>query len=157
MQVKLRRPALAALALVLPPAAAVAQERPWPVLERMGVVGTWSPSCSAAPGKDNPRVTYYTEKQGLVRRKVDGGPDGNANTTIDVAQQLSLTTLRIRQRLDDAKWGAHNGTVYEVVLEVVDGRTRVLSSISGDGKPAVKNGVIVASGVAAPRNQKCGD
>lgn len=162
MQVKLK-PALLALALLqgsalaLLPGAALAQERPWPVLERMGVVGTWSPSCGAGPSKDNPFVTYYTEKQGLVRRKVDVGGDVTANTTVDAAQQLSPTTLRMRQRLDDAKWGQQNGAVFEVVMEMVDGRTRVLSSIASDGKPAVKDGRIVATGVVTPRNEKCGN
>lgn len=157
MQMKLT-PALAALAPLLLSATAVAQERPWPVLERMGMAGTWSPSCTAGPGKTNPFITYHSEKQGLVRRKVNLGPEApDVNTTVDAAQQLSETRLSMRWRLDDPRWGQQNGSVYTVIMDVVNGRTRTMVSNTNTGTPIVKDGVIVADGKPTPLNERCGN
>ena len=151
------RPVLVAFALLLP-GAVLAQERPWPVLERMGVTGTWSVSCSAGASKTNTVSTYYTEKQGLVRRRYDRGPEAQAlNVTIDAAQQLGPTRLRMRQRQDDPNWGASNGVVFDMVAEIAGGRIRLISMTRGDGTAIVKDGIVVATGKPSPDVEKCGN
>ncbi len=157
MQVKLRA-AWLALALLLLPGVAAAQERPWPVLERMGIAGTWAPSCAAGPSKTNTFATYYTENQGLVRCKVNHGPEGSdLNTTVDAAKQLSDTRLSMRWRVDDPRWGRQNGNVFTIVMDIINGRTRTMASTNSTGRVLIKDGVILASGQPTPLNERCGN
>ena len=75
--------------------------------------------------------------------------------TIDSAQVVTPTTIRARTRNDDPNWGAQNGAIADVVIEIANNRMRSLNSITPDGTQLIKDGVFVKGGTAVPSFEKC--
>lgn len=153
MTFKHRFAALMALLLVLA-GPAMAADPPWPALMKVGMAGTWAHSCSAAASPSNWFVTYAATGNGGARSMSNRGEDTRL-TVVDSARLLSPTTVRLRLRYDDPKWGATNGFVYDVVIEVTARRSRALQSVRGDGTVMIKDGLFVSSGAPTPALEKC--
>ena len=128
------------------------------VLRTAGLLGTWAASCNAGPSRQNWFVTFYTTADGMVRRKsVRGGSDPTLDGTVDSADWVTPTMVRMRLRNDDPNWGDANGAIYDSVVEIRDGKSQALSSIRGDGAQLIKEGKFVASGTPTPIMQRCGN
>lgn len=144
-----------ALLLLAGPAIA-ATDSPWSAVVKIGMNGTWSPNCSAPVNATNSRLTYYRGADGRVWRKYDRGPNTpSLNLTIDSAQVITPTTIRARTRNDDPNWGAQNGTVTDVVIEIANNRMHTISSVMPDGTQLIKDGILVQSKTAIPSFEKC--
>jgi hypothetical protein len=147
---------MATALLLLSGPAIAATDSPWPAVVKIGMNGTWSPTCSAPVTATNSRLTYYRGADGRVWRKYDRGPNTDSlNLTIDSAQVITPTTIRARMRNDDPNWGAQNGAVTDVVIEIANNRMRSLKSVTPDGTQLIKDGVFVKGGTAVPSFEKC--
>ena len=128
------------------------------VIRTAGLLGTWAESCAAGPSRQNWFVTFYVTGTATVRRKgVRGNDDPVLDGTVDSAERLTPTTVRMRLRNDDPNWGDANGAIYDSVVEIRDGKSQALSSIRGDGTQLIKEGKFVASGTPTPTMQRCGN
>jgi len=147
---------IATALLLLSGPAIAATDSPWSAVEKIGMNGTWAPSCSAPTSPANGRLTYYRAADGRPRRKYDRGPSAkNLYFTIDSAQVITPTTIRVRTRNDDPNWGAENGALADVVIEIANKRMHTLNSAKPDGTQLIKDGVFVRSGTAVPAFEKC--
>jgi len=147
---------MATALLLLSGPAIAGTDSPWSAVVKIGMNGTWSPSCSAPISATNSRLTYYRGADGRVWRKYDRGPNTTSlNLTIDSAQVITPTTIRVRMRNDDPNWGPENGAVTDVVVEIANNRMRSLNSITSDGTQLIKDGVLVQSKTAIPSFEKC--
>ena len=144
-----------ALLLLSGPAIAAA-DSPWSAVVKIGMNGTWSPTCNAPVSAANSRLIYYRGSDGRVWRKYDRGPNTTSlNLTIDSAQVVTATTIRARTRNDDPNWGPQNGAMTDVVIEIANGRMHTLNSVTPDGTQLIKDGVFVQSKTAVPSFEKC--
>jgi hypothetical protein len=126
------------------------------VIRAAGLLGTWAESCAAGPSLQNWFVTFYVTGNATVRRKgVRGKDDAVLDGTVDSAERLTPTTVRMRLRNDDPNWGDANGAIYDAVIEIRDGKSHALSSVRGDGTQLIKEGKFVASGNPTPVLQRC--
>ena len=147
---------MATALLLLSGPAIAATDSPWPAVVKIGMNGTWAPTCSAPTTPANGRLIYYRGTDGRVWRKYDRGPNTNSlNLTIDSAQVISPTTIRARTRNDDPNWGPQNGAITDVVIEIANNRMHSLSSVTPDGTQLIKDGVFVNGGTAVPSFEKC--
>jgi hypothetical protein len=145
-----------ATALLLLSGPAIAATAPWSAVVKIGMNGTWSPTCSAPISATNSHLTYYRGADGCVWRKYDRGPNTTSlNLTIDSAQVIAPTKIRARTRNDDPNWGPQNGTVTDVVIEIANNRMRSLNSVTPDGTQLIKDGVFANGGTAVPSFEKC--
>jgi len=104
------------------------------VIRAYGLIGTWAADCASPASTDNWHMSYYATSAGMARRKSYRGPNENTlDGTVDSAERLTPTMLRMRLRNDDPNWGDANGRYYDTVVEVANGRARSLSSIGSDG------------------------
>jgi hypothetical protein len=147
---------MATALLLLSGPAIAATDSPWPAVVKIGMNGTWGPSCSAPITATNSRLIYYRGADGRVWRKYDRGPNTTSlNLTIDSAQVITPTTIRARTRNDDPNWGPQNGAITDVVIEIANGRMHTLNSVTPDGTKLIKDGVFVNGGTAVPSFEKC--
>lgn len=147
---------MATALLLLSGPAIAGTDSPWSAVVKIGMNGTWAPSCSAPTSATNGHMTHYHGADGRVWRKYDRGPNTTSlNLTIDSAQVVTPTTIRARTRNDDPNWGAQNGAIADVVIEIANNRMRSLNSITPDGTQLIKDGVFVKGGTAVPSFEKC--
>jgi hypothetical protein len=126
------------------------------VIKTAGLLGTWAESCSAGPSRQNWFVTFYVTGNATVRRKgVRGSDDPVLDGTVDSAERLTPTMVRLRLRNDDPNWGDANGAIYDAVVEIKGGKSQALSSVRGDGTPLIREGKFVSSGNPTPILQRC--
>ena len=146
--------ALSVLALLLT-APAVA-ETTWDTLQRFGWTGTWAASCKDAPSAKNVWTVLSLDSDGVVKRKLDRGPDGPPLTSVvDSAQIVTPSTLQARLRNDDPNWGARNGVFFDVVQTIENDAVRALQSKGSDGKDYINDGIVIASGQPSPWLHRC--
>ena len=147
---------MATALLLLSGPAIAATDLPWSAVVKIGMNGTWAPTCSAPISATNSRLTYYRGADGRVWRKYNRGPNTTSlNLTIDSAQVVTPTTIRARMRNDDPNWGPQNGAVTDVVIEIANKRMRTLNSVTPDGTQLIKDGILVKGGTAIPSFEKC--
>ena len=147
---------MATALLLLSGPAIAATDSPWAAVVKIGMNGTWAPTCSAPISAANSRLTYYRGTDGRVWRKYDRGPNTTSlNLAIDSAQVITPTTIRARMRNDDPNWGAQNGAVTDVVIEIANNRMHTISSVMPDGTQLIKDGILVQSKTAIPSFEKC--
>jgi hypothetical protein len=147
---------IATASLLLSGSVIARADSPWSAVVKIGMNGTWAPTCSAPISAANSRLTYYRGTDGRVWRKYDRGPNTDSlNLTIDSAQVITPTTIRVRTRNDDPNWGAENGAVVDVVVEIANKRMHTLNSATPDGTQLIKDGVFVQGGTAVPAFEKC--
>jgi hypothetical protein len=126
------------------------------VIRTAGLLGTWAESCAAGPSRQNWFVTFYATGNATVRRKgVRGSDDPVLDGTVDSAERVTSTTVRMRLRNDDPNWGDANGAIYDAVVEIKGGTSQAQSSVRGDGTQLIKEGKFVASGNPTPILQRC--
>jgi len=146
---------LAAALFALLANAAFAQTT-WDAMQSFGLTGTWSPSCKTAASPSNYWMTYYLDASGVVRRRVDLGPDrANLMNAVDSARIMTSTTIDTHIRNDDPGYGETNGLVFDVVLVKENGRVRTLVSTGSDGKEYIKGGIVAANGQPSVWLEKC--
>jgi len=131
-------------------------EMPWQIFKRFGITGNWSVSCADKPSASNFWMTYKEGPGGKVVRPLDRGKGNELSAVVDSAEMVTAATMRLRFRNDDPTWGASNGQVSTVLIEVKDGRIHTLESKGDDGKEYIKDGIVVASGKPIPWLEKCG-
>jgi hypothetical protein len=147
---------MATALLLLSGPAIAATDSPWAAVVKIGMNGTWAPTCSAPTTPANGRLVYYRGADGRVWRKYDRGPNTTSlNLAIDSAQVITPTTIRARMRNDDPNWGAQNGAVTDVVIEIANNRMHTVSSVTPDGTQLIKDGILVKGGTAIPSFEKC--
>jgi hypothetical protein len=128
----------------------------WQAMVEIGLTGTWAQSCAGAATPDNGKLTYFRDANGQARRTYDRGPGApSLNLAIDSGHTITPTTIQLHVRNDDANWGASNGTVVDVVIEIANNRMRTLESVSPDGTQWIKDGIVVKSGNPIPALEKC--
>jgi hypothetical protein len=126
------------------------------VLRTAGLLGTWAESCAAGPSRQNWFVTFYVTGNATVRRKgVRGTDDPALDGSVDRAERLTPTTVRIRTRNDDPNWGDANGMISDAVIEIRGGKSQALSAVRSDGLQLIAEGKFVASGNPTPVLQRC--
>jgi hypothetical protein len=142
-------------ALLLFPAPAFA-ETIWDVLQRFGWTGTWAASCQDAPSAKNVWTILTRDPDGVVKRKLDRGPDGPPLiSVVDSAQVVTPSTMQVRLRNDDANWGAMNGMFFDVVQTIENDALRALQSKGSDGKDYIKDGIVIATGRPSASLHRC--
>lgn len=147
---------MATALLLLSGPAIAATDSPWAAVVKIGMNGTWAPTCSAPTSPANGRLTYYRGADGRVWRKYDRGPNtASLNLAIDSAQVITPTTIRARMRNDDPNWGPQNGAVTDVVIEIANNRMHTINSVTSDGTQLIKDGILVQSKTAIPLFEKC--
>ena len=142
-------------ALLLFPAPAFA-ETTWDVLQRFGWTGTWAASCQDAPSAKNVWTILTRDPDGVVKRKLDRGPDGPPLiSVVDSAQVVTPSTMQVRLRNDDPNWGAMNGVFFDVVQTIENDALRALQSKGSDGKDYIKDGIVIATGRPSASLHRC--
>ncbi len=129
-------------------------EAPWAAIQRVGIVGTWARVCNQAASPSNWIVTYSATANGGAQSRSNNG-EVTRLTVVDSAQVLTPTTIRLRLRYAYPQWGTTNGSIYDVVAEVVAKRSRALQSIRGDGTALIKDGLFVSNGQPSISMEKC--
>lgn len=148
--------------LLLSSATALA-ETTWNVLERFGLAGSWSISCAQPANPKSFQTIFSKGSKGRAIREIDYGAGYPILLTIvKDAQMISPSKLKIRVRNADPNWGKTNNTTHDVVMlkesnpqtnETI--RTRVISSVLGDGTVLVKDGILLSIGKPSRWNNKC--
>ena len=130
----------------------------WLVLEEFGLTGTWARSCKAEPdGFWNFRQTFYRDRNGNARVKVDMGSGGVAEYAVDGARLLTPTKIELTNRNDDPEWGSRNGRVFHVVFIKGGHRIRTFESTDDEGTEIAKDGVYIFNRKKTPWIEKCRD
>jgi hypothetical protein len=134
-------------------AAPAAADTPLPVLQRAGVLGIWAPDCTQPAGGKNPYVIIEGTADGKVRRRFEGLGTLALDGTVEGAEALTPTTVRLLLRNNPV--GAKPRPLYEVVLEVTADSTRSLRATSEAGRPLVRDGVDTVDGKPTPTLRRC--
>jgi hypothetical protein len=125
-------------------------------VKAFGLIGDWAENCTADAGYGNWRITYYTTDAGQVRRRATRRlKEGPLDSAVDSAERLDATTVKLRVRYDDKKWGPANGNWFETVLAVSDGRAHSVSASDNTGHQIIKDGKL-EDGQPAPTFERCG-
>jgi len=136
--------------------AAISAETTWDVLQRFGWTGTWAIACNDAPSSKNLWSIRFRDADGLVKRKLDRGDDRPAfMITIDNAQIINSTTIKVRMHNDDPIWGSNNGEILNTIETMENGRLRTIESKGSDGREYIKDGIMVPAGRPSVSLEKC--
>ena len=126
-----------------------------PVMQKAGLIGTWAQSCNKPASTDNHYVIYYATAAGTVGRRLEVDPGLAAEATVEEAEILSPTKVRIRLRLDDLKWGPANHQIFENTDEILGDRLRVLDQTDGKGIQIIRDRTIIATGKPTDIFERC--
>lgn len=130
----------------------------WATLTKAGLVGTWALSCVDPAGPANWIVTFYSPDGVSARLRTDRGPpDGPAATAIDVASLVSPTSVEVRLRYDDPRWGSLNGQANDIVYDVGNRRMQVRDAKTVGGEIWARDGKNFATGKPSQVLERCGD
>jgi hypothetical protein len=139
---------IALIAVALTWSAPAQAQSPRSVLGGFGFLGEWSPDCSKPASPSNTRRTATADRR-AVRFAEDLGPDHQANEYVVLdARRIARDRIAMRAELNGA-------SVQELTVVKQDGRLRTTANFGSDGKPLVKDGVVVASSRATPWLSKC--
>src|SRR5262245_11906507 len=125
------------------------------VVTRAGLLGTCAESWAAGPARQTSCVSFYAFAGGVRRKSVRGDDVPVLTATVDSAERLTPTTVRLRLRNDDPNWGDANGAIYDSVVGLRGGKSQAVSSVRTDGTQLIKEGKFVASGAPTPVLQRC--
>jgi hypothetical protein len=142
-----------AAVLVAGPAAA---DQTLSALQQIGLVGSWAQSCNKPANAENHYVTYYATEAGAVGRRLEVAPGFAAEATVEEAEILSPTKVRIHLRLNDPKWGAVNHQVFDTTDEILGDRLRVVDQTDGKGIQIIRDRTIIATGKPTDIFERCG-
>ena len=142
---------LAALLMAGPAAA----DQTLSTLQQIGLIGSWAQSCDKPASAANHYVIYYATAAGTVGRRLEIAPGFAAEATVEEAEIVSPTKVRVRLRLDDLKWGAANRQFVENIDEILDDRLRVLDQTDGKGTQIIRDRTIIATGKPTDIFERC--
>lgn len=130
-------------------AGAAAAATPAETLAAFGLLGTWSPDCSAMPSADNPRVVWMGFGTRVLHQvSLDGGEAALSDVVVDAApvppDRLRLTFRRA------------TGPMLTAVVQMVEGRVHTVESASASGQVFYRGGIEVATGKPAVSDERCG-
>lgn len=147
--------AIATLFLLAAPAIAN-DNSAWSAMTKIGMSGTWAPTCSVPASPSNAKLTYYRGANNHVLRNLDRGPGAaSLNVSIDGAHLVSSTEIAVRIRNDDPNWQASNGVAFDVVIGIVNNKMHTIRSVGTDGIQYIKDGIVVKQGTPAASLEKC--
>ena len=139
--------ALGILAVAMSPARAESDSE---TLTAFGILGTWAVDCHRPASSSNPHIAY--------RAGAGGQPtyEYRANAVqADFTAELREVRILAADRV--AFIEPVRGAEFRVTLmRLADGRIRLLESLESDGKPIIRDGVILRSGQPAAALEKCG-
>ena len=119
------------------------------VLKDSGITGSWAPDCSHPPTPSNERDSYSAQPSGAVEQHADLGPGYKPNIyLITGAKNLGNNQVSMSVRFN-------NTTDEEIVVSIIAGKKRTVSTKLSDGTFLVQNGIVVHSGVATPALTQC--
>jgi hypothetical protein len=119
-------------------------------VRKFGILGTWAVDCSRPRSSTNPYQTYAigtpypTRTLAMETKGLDGVFDMR-KVRLAGSNRLAYT---------DVKQGGADKH-FDVVLEIVNGRMRSLSSVANDGEVIIKDGKFVGSGAPTLVFQRC--
>jgi hypothetical protein len=109
------------------------------IFDRFGLPGTWAVDCSQPPSASNPHLIHLRGRVFPERILKMGGSREHRFEMRDLrpvgAELLAYNDLQV---------GAKRG--YAVILEIVGGRLRSVSSVAADGQVLVRDGRVLATG-----------
>lgn len=142
----MRRTLLAALIFGLNIVAAGA-ESPADAIRNFGLIGTWAIHCDKPIGQENAFVTYEIR---------DGIPVRTARTYWqDVSGTATILEARILDGIHlDQTWKLREFT-FDQIIEMKEGRYRLVRSKGGDGHVYYEAGRNTADGSETPWLEKC--
>lgn len=140
------------LALPLPTLA----QSPLEVVQRYGLLGTWSSDCASPRSGSNWYTIWFVGADGQLRRRFDGAGDGLYEHAIERAQALTAGTLRIWTRNDHANWREQNGQRTDETLEFnANGMRVVQSTLVDTGQALIRDGMFVNGGSPVSFARRC--
>jgi hypothetical protein len=136
----MRRTFLYALPFLLLPVLANAQAAAMRAIQAFGLIGTWAGECKEGPSPTNNHATYQASPSGSAQLKNAFG-EGYDDSIYDIVDARPTSGGRLSMRLVLA---SDDQIVLDVVLMKENGKIRIWSSNTGDGKSLVKDGMISA-------------
>jgi hypothetical protein len=119
------------------------------VLKDFGLTGSWALDCSHPPTLSNGWDSYNAQPSGAVERRTDLGPGNKPNIyLITGAKNLGNNQVSMSVRFN-------NSTDEEIVISIIAGKERTVSTKLSDGTFLVQNGIVVRSGVMTPALTHC--
>ncbi len=149
--------AAAILLVALSPFGRVALAEPLKsVAGSAGLLGVWTTDCSKPPTAANPYISFEATPTGGVNVVYDNGPpNGSLLAVLESLSIVSPTTVAVRLRYSDPKWGKGNGNAFDMILELKDGRKRTIRSALTDGRLYIKDGINIVDGRPSAIQQRC--
>ena len=147
----MRRLLPAFLAAALAAAGAASAQSPAETLAQFGLLGRWSRDCSQ-PSRIVPHVTFERVAGGTgAQYRMDYVASSFVNP-IDNVRVLTSSTiaLRILPGADEK-----DGVANDLVILREGRRYRTISSVGGNGKVHIRDGILVARGEPSPWNDRC--
>lgn len=135
----MRKVLLCVIAFLSLPCAAGAQSAAVRAVQNFGLMGTWAGECKDEASPVNNHATYAVTPDGLQLKNAFG--DGYDDSIYEIVDARSTGPDKLSLRLVLA---SDEQIVLDVVLMKENGRIRIWSSNTGDGKSLVKEGVIAA-------------
>jgi hypothetical protein len=144
----------AVLAIFALPVCAAEPEPPAVLFSRYDLLGTWASDCKARPGPANWFVMHSATANGGVKIEYDHGALPLLSI-VDSAEPLTGIRLGMHVRYADEGWGATNGAIYKMIVEVDAKRMRTVQSIRNDGTILIKDSKFATDGRLSQILYKC--
>ena len=109
-------------------------------IQAFGLIGTWAGECKDSPSPANNHATYLVAPSGGAQLKNAFG-EGYDDTIYDIVDARPTGAGKLSLRLVLA---SDDQIVLDVVLMKENGKVRIWSSNTGEGKSLVKDGMISA-------------
>ena len=135
----MRKVLLCAISLLLTGVASAQSPAAVRAVQNFGLMGTWAGECKDEPSPANNHATYAVTPEGLQLKNAFG--EGYDDSIYEIVDARSTGADKLSLRLVLA---SDEQIVLDVVLMKENGRIRIWSSNTGDGKSLVKEGVIAA-------------
>jgi hypothetical protein len=139
MEKTMRKAFLCAMFVLFLPVVANAQSG-IRAMQAFGLMGTWAGECKEGPSATNNHATYLVTPTGSAQLKNAFGEDYN-DSIYDIVDARPTGAGKLSLRLVLA---SDDQIVLDVVILKENGKIRIWSSNTGDGKSLVKDGMIPA-------------
>ena len=136
--------AITALGFGIAPAPAFS---PADAIKEFGLLGTWAIHCEQPVGQENAFVTYEIRDGIPVRTTRTYWQDVSGTATILDARVVDVSHL-------EQTWKMRDFT-FEQIIEMKDGRYRLIRSKGGDGNVYYQDGRNIADGKETPWLERC--
>jgi len=137
---------LAGIMIVHP---ALAAESLKAAMTQFGLIGEWAEHCSQRPSKNNAHSHWSANSDTKGALLTDFGGGQTMRYEIDAAERDNAGHIKLQLvNLADSAQLA-------LLVEMRDGKTRTLSSVSRDGTALIKDGKMVATGADTVSQERC--